>query len=196
MTVKRLVPNAMAVLLVAVLLVGAAACKPKPPAMPADSIDTTTREAPPPEPTPVTPPPRVNTDRDARPSPWDQDLQTAQQEAERTGLLGTVYFELDSSDLDSSARDRLAKNAKFMADHPEFLFTIEGHCDERGTNAYNLALGERRASSTRGYVTSLGVDSSRLKTISYGEERGVCSQSQESCWSQNRRAYFKITGRR
>ncbi|MEM6704805.1 MAG: peptidoglycan-associated lipoprotein Pal, partial [Acidobacteriota bacterium] len=107
-----------------------------------------------------------------------------------------VYYDFDSYELSSSAEDRLAKNASFMAEHPEFTFSIEGHCDDRGTNEYNLALGERRASAAMNYVAGKGVTGDRLKTISYGEERGVCSEQSESCWRQNRRAYFRITGRR
>ena len=73
--------------------------------------------------------------------------------------------------------------------------TIEGHADERGTNEYNLALGDKRANAVRDYLTSLGVDAGRLRTLSYGEERPVCTESEESCWSQNRRGHMVITGR-
>jgi peptidoglycan-associated lipoprotein len=72
---------------------------------------------------------------------------------------------------------------------------VEGHCDERGTPEYNLALGERRASAARDYMVSLGVGADRLQTISYGEERPVCQDSDESCWSRNRRAHPTVTGR-
>ena len=77
----------------------------------------------------------------------------------------------------------------------QFMVTIEGHADERGTNEYNLALGERRANAVSDYLGSLGVAGDRLRTISYGEERPVCTESDESCWSQNRRAHMVITGR-
>ena len=73
--------------------------------------------------------------------------------------------------------------------------TLEGHCDERGTDEYNLALGERRAHSARSYMVSLGVPASRLTTLSYGEERPACSDTDESCWRQNRRAHPSVTGR-
>jgi peptidoglycan-associated lipoprotein len=126
---------------------------------------------------------------------WDQELDAINRYAQEQGLLGDVYFDYDKYDLRSEARDRLARNADFMGAHPDFIFTIEGHCDERGTNEYNLALGDRRAAAARNYLSSLGVDSSRMSTISYGEERPQCFDSEEACWRLNRRATFLITGR-
>ncbi len=82
-----------------------------------------------------------------------------------------------------------------MRAHPNFRFLVEGHCDERGTNEYNLALGERRANAATGYLASLGIDGMRMRTVSYGEERPVCTESNESCWQRNRRARFVITGK-
>ncbi len=133
---------------------------------------------------------------DETPNPLDGELVEAQAYAESQGLLGDVYFDFDRSDLTSTARDRLAQNAEFMNSRPEFTFTIEGHCDERGTNEYNLALGDRRANAAMSYLVSLGVDTSRITTISYGEENPQCATSGESCWSRNRRAHFQISGRR
>ncbi|HVS16934.1 MAG TPA: peptidoglycan-associated lipoprotein Pal [Thermoanaerobaculia bacterium] len=189
MTRKTLI----AVALVAALVL-AAGCKPKPPAPPAPSSDPPRTTAPE-TPTEVTRSPRTDTGGDVTEAPWPTDLQEATDRAYREGLLGEVYYEFDSSTLSDAARDRLARNAQFLKDHPDYVVTIEGHCDERGTNEYNLALGERRASSAQSYLTSLGIASGRLRTISYGEERPQCTQSSESCWQQNRRAYFKITGR-
>ncbi len=126
---------------------------------------------------------------------WDQEIDAIDRYAREQGLLGDVYFEFDKYDLLPEARERLARNAEFMNEHPDFIFTIEGHCDERGTNEYNLALGDRRAAATRNYVTSLGVDGTRVSTISYGEERPQCTDSEEACWQLNRRATFLITGR-
>ena len=90
----------------------------------------------------------------------------------------------------------MAANAKWIRENPSYLFTIEGHCDERGTNEYNLALGQRRASGAKDYLVSLGVDGGKLVTISYGEERPFCTDSSEECWAKNRRAHFVATGRR
>ncbi len=139
--------------------------------------------------------PAAPPERDQTPDPWAEDLQTVTNTAREQGLIGDVYFEYDAYDLSGESRDRLAKNARFMQEHPEFIVTIEGHADERGTNEYNLALGDRRANSARDYLVSLGIDRERLRTVSYGEERPFCSQSSESCWRQNRRAHFLVTGR-
>ena len=128
--------------------------------------------------------------------PLDGDLASVNEYVRSQGLLDDVFYSYDSSDLTEEARQRLAANAQFFIRNTAFEAVIEGHCDERGTSEYNLALGERRASSARSYLTSLGVDGSRLRTITYGEERPVCSESDESCWSRNRRAHFLITGRR
>jgi peptidoglycan-associated lipoprotein len=124
-----------------------------------------------------------------------EDLRVVNEEAQRQGFAANVYFDFDKSELKPEAREGLAANAEFLRNHPEFVLIVEGHCDERGTNEYNLALGERRANAAKDYLTSLGVAAGRLNTISYGEERPVCTQSDESCWSQNRRAHMVITGR-
>ena len=133
---------------------------------------------------------------DAVPSPLDGELVAAQEHAYRTGLLGDVLFAFDLATLDEAARARLARNAEFLRQRSEFVVTIEGHCDERGTNEYNLALGERRAQSARDYLVGLGIESARLRTISYGEERPACAESAEPCWQRNRRAHFLLSGRR
>lgn len=132
---------------------------------------------------------------DAIPSPLDGDLLAATEHAYQTGLLGDVYFDFDEAALRQDARDRLARNAEFLRSRPEFQVQIEGHCDERGTSEYNLALGERRAQATRDYLVSLGVAAGRLRTVSYGEERPACPESAESCWQLNRRARFLLVGR-
>jgi peptidoglycan-associated lipoprotein len=113
----------------------------------------------------------------------------------REGLLRDIHFDLDQASLAAEARQDLARNAQFLQEHPQFILTLEGHCDERGTDEYNLALGERRVQSARQYMVTLGVPAVRLSTISYGEERPVCRESEESCWSQNRRAHPVVTGR-
>ena len=170
----------------------ASGCKPKPPAT-QPQPDSSTETA---MPRDVDRAPEPRTDRDDREQPWPADIQEANELAHSRGLLGAVYFAFDSSALDSTARDRLSKNAQFLTGEGQgFTVTIEGHCDERGTNEYNIALGDRRANAAREYLISLGVDASRVRTISYGEERQVCDENVESCWSRNRRAYFRITGR-
>jgi peptidoglycan-associated lipoprotein len=124
------------------------------------------------------------------------DLVELNDYVQRQGLIQDVYFAFDQADLTEEARARLANNADFMRQHPEYLFSVEGHCDERGTNEYNLALGNRRASSAVDYISSLGIDAGSMRTISYGEERPFCTESSEGCWQQNRRAHFVVTGRR
>ncbi|GMU65735.1 MAG: hypothetical protein AMXMBFR36_20090 [Acidobacteriota bacterium] len=132
---------------------------------------------------------------DKTPDPLAGDIAAVNDYLAANGLLGDVYFDFDKSDLREDARARLARNAEWLRAHPEFEVALEGHCDERGTNEYNLALGERRAAAAKDYLVSLGVAATRLRTISYGEERQQCTSSDESCWSRNRRAHFLVTGR-
>jgi peptidoglycan-associated lipoprotein len=170
------------------------ACPKKPPKTnPEDMTTKTTTVAP--QPTEVTEPARPAQPVDKTPNPLDQDLQKVNTYVQDQGLLGDVFFDFDRAELKPEARERLAKNAQWLNANPQFLLTLEGHCDERGTNEYNLALGDRRASAARDYLQSLGVAATRMKTISYGEERPFCTEHSEACWSQNRRAHFMITGR-
>lgn len=168
---------------------------------------TRAKTAPVPEPVPVvvepTPPPEVDVtppqDFVQEPEPVAEDLSGSSQElTERALNLGWIrdaFFEFDSFALSADAQDALAVTAAWLRTHPDVALMIEGHADERGTQQYNLALGERRASAARDYVSSLGVAPSRLRSISYGEERSKCAESNESCWSLNRRASFLVTGR-
>ncbi len=100
----------------------------------------------------------------------------------------TIHFDTDHSDVDSEAQGILTAQAKWLVAHPSVRVTIEGHCDERGTREYNLALGDRRATAAKNFLASAGVDAGRLSTISYGKERPVATGSDESAWAQNRRA--------
>ena len=102
--------------------------------------------------------------------------------------LKEVRFSYDSDHLDSAARFSLKANAAYLNEHPIIKIQIAGHCDQRGTVPYNLALGQRRARSARDFYRLLGVDASRVATISYGAERLVCSEASDSCWTLNRRA--------
>ena len=103
-----------------------------------------------------------------------------------------VYFEFDSASLTEEAQEILRAKAEWLRDNPGTRVTIEGHCDERGTNEYNLALGDRRAYSAKAFLTDLGIDDARLSTISYGEEQPLDSRSSEEAWAKNRRAHFVI----
>lgn len=103
-----------------------------------------------------------------------------------------VRFEFDRFDLSPAARATLADNAAWLENNPGTMVKIEGHCDERGTNEYNIALGDRRAKSAYNYLINLGVSSRRLSTISYGEEQPLCHYGTEGCWEKNRRAHFGV----
>jgi peptidoglycan-associated lipoprotein len=103
-----------------------------------------------------------------------------------------IFFEYDKSDLDDRARGVLQKQAAWLQRFGAVILTIEGHCDDRGTREYNLALGARRAQAVKDYLASLGVSGARLETISYGKERPVCVESNEACWAQNRRGVSVI----
>lgn len=104
--------------------------------------------------------------------------------------LQRIHFDFDRSNIKSEYEPTLKTNAGWLQDHKDTNVTIEGHCDERGSIEYNIALGDRRANSTKGYMKNLGVASGRMSTISYGKERPLCTQHDESCWWQNRRAEF------
>jgi len=176
-----------------VVLFGCPKKAPTPAPEPPPEVDTT--PTPPPEDVqePVTPEPQDAVE----PNPLDsEDMREVNDAAIRQGFVADIYFDFDRSDLREEAREALSGNARWLREHPEFLVTIEGHCDERGTNEYNLALGERRANTAKDYMVSLNTEASRVRTISYGEERPVCTQSDEACWQRNRRAHMLITGRR
>lgn len=100
----------------------------------------------------------------------------------------TVYFGTDKHDLDTEALATLAKQVEWLKKFPAVKVTVEGHCDERGTREYNLALGDRRANAAKNYLVANGVDAARISTISYGKERPVAQGSDEAAWAQNRRA--------
>jgi len=106
--------------------------------------------------------------------------------------LTTIYFDYDEANLRSDAKSGLKSNAEFMKSNSASAVLIEGNCDERGSEEYNLALGMRRAEAAKRYLVDLGIESSRLSTISYGEERPAASGSGESAWAKNRRDDFKI----
>jgi peptidoglycan-associated lipoprotein len=107
-------------------------------------------------------------------------------------LSENVYFDFDKATLDYKAQELLKQKAMWLRDFPDANVVIEGHCDERGTNAYNLALGERRAESAKAFLVNLGISGARLTTISYGEEKPVDMGHNEEAWAKNRRAAFAL----
>jgi peptidoglycan-associated lipoprotein len=103
-----------------------------------------------------------------------------------------IYFDFDKAELRDDARATLSELAQWLKDNPSVRIRVDGNCDERGSNEYNLALGENRAASAKKYLVYLGISPDRLETMSYGEEKPVCTESNESCWSKNRRDNFTI----
>ncbi len=113
----------------------------------------------------------------------------------KAGGLKTVFFGFDSSDLDSDTKAAVQANADYLKTNANVDVQVEGHCDERGGRQYNLALGERRAKAVRDQLVALGVESKRISTVSYGNERPKAEGNDESAWSQNRRANFVVTAK-
>lgn len=125
-------------------------------------------------------------------NPGGSDKGGSMSQDELSKIVQDIFFEYDDATLSAAARDILSTNASHLAELTQLRLLIEGHCDERGTVEYNLALGQRRADATKSYLVSLGVDGGRLATRSLGEERPFASGSDESAWSQNRRAHFVV----
>jgi peptidoglycan-associated lipoprotein len=112
--------------------------------------------------------------------------------AGQEGLFTDIHFAFDKYNIQDADRNELKSIASWMGKNTSAKLSVEGHCDERGTNEYNLALGDRRAKAVRDYLVSLGVPSSRIETISYGEEKPLCTEHTEECWAKNRRAHFVV----
>ena len=118
----------------------------------------------------------------ATPSPTDEDLFGQN--------VKDIYFDYDKSDIRADQSTSMQADMLFLNQHPNISFTVEGHCDDRGSTEYNLALGDQRASSVKNALTAAGVSASRIKTISYGKEKPFCMEDNEACWQQNRRGHF------
>src|SRR5215510_726981 len=116
-------------------------------------------------------------------------------EEQFTKRVRDIYFDYDKSDVRDDGKPTLAEAADFLKQHSNVRFGIEGHCDERGSEEYNLGLGDRRANAAKNYLLSLGITSDRMNTISYGKERPQCRESNEECWQKNRRAHFVLSSR-
>jgi peptidoglycan-associated lipoprotein len=164
------------------------ACTPKPPTPP-----------PSPTPEPVSTPTVVTVEPSAptpQPTPRvDSDSIRDKTIGQLSSYLNPAFFDYDKADIRTDARDVLAANATWLKKYPSVQFTIEGHCDERGTAQYNLALGDRRANAAKDYLASLGVDAGRIKTVSYGKERPFTAGHDEDSWQKNRRAHFVVTAK-
>jgi peptidoglycan-associated lipoprotein len=179
--------------LLLVLAVAGAACHTRPPAV---APSRTTASAPPaPARPPGPPPPPAAAARPATAPLSEAELfrRKSLDELNAEHPLSDAFFDYNENNLRDDARRALQQDAQWLAKWPQTRFRIDGHCDERGTAEYNLALGERRADVVKEYLTSLGVTPDRIQTRSLGKEAPFCRDSGESCWSQNRRGHFVIT---
>ena len=177
--------SAFVVALVAVAALGGCH-KNKPDLTPAPPPAAPT--APPPAPAPAErETPQVNEYERIKAMPID--------EIERMGLLGEIHFDYDKAEIREGDRQVLTKNADALKRFDFLRITVEGHCDERGSVEYNLALGERRSKAALDYLVSLGVPADRMKSVSYGKEVPLCQQASEDCWARNRRAHFTVSGK-
>ena len=182
-------------LILALFLVG---CPKRPATMAASSAPPpTAAPAPAPAPTPPapaplapTPPPVAVAPQPPAPAPATPAPQPKPSEFTANPNLTDIRFDFDKYNIRPGDAKILDADAAWLKSNPGNLVLIEGHCDERGTNEYNLALGERRAKSTMNYLVAQGVQASRITIISYGKERPVCTEHNEGCWSNNRRAHF------
>jgi peptidoglycan-associated lipoprotein len=180
-------------LLAATVAAGCAKKKPAPATQPAPPPAATTTP-PPPAPPPPRPAQRVEESQVA-PLPEDAIGNRSLEDLNRDSPFKPAFFALDSADLDDAGRAIVNANAEIMKRYPTWVVTIEGHCDERGTAEYNLALGERRATAVRTYLVALGISPDRLRTVSYGKEFPFDAAHSEDAWAKNRRAHFVITSK-
>jgi peptidoglycan-associated lipoprotein len=141
--------------------------------------------APPPAPPPAAAP---------APAPVTSRIIPGSAEDFRVNVGDTVHFAFDQYNVEDNDRQILSRQAAWLAKYPSVRVTVEGHCDERGTREYNLALGARRANAVKELLVSQGVSTARVETVSYGKERPICTQSDDACWAQNRRGVTTITG--
>lgn len=182
-TSARLVLTAAAL---ALTFAFAFACKKAPPKQTAEAAPpppAVTEAPPPPAPAPT-------------PAPRGDDVLSADLAMLNSrGYLKDAYFDYNEATLRDDTRANLSADADWLKKYGTIQILVEGHCDERGTTEYNLALGDRRANAVKEYLGSLGVDVSRVRTVSYGKERPFCSESNEQCWQSNRRGHLLITAK-
>jgi peptidoglycan-associated lipoprotein len=181
-----------AVVLAAALMAGACAKKqpeaPAPPPPPPPQEEKTTPPPPPPPPPPPKPAP-------APPTEEEIFSRMTLEELNEKRPPGDVFFDYDKVDIRAEGRTTLEQNFAYLKRWTSTRVQVEGHADSRGTNEYNLALGERRAASVRDYLVGLGLDSSRVTIVSKGEEQPQCTDENEDCWQKNRRGTFIFTAK-
>lgn len=189
----------LAFALLLVTLAAPAACvkkSPTPPPAPAPSpVPAAAPRATMPTERPIPPPPPAVA-MDPVVTPTADPFATAEiEKINQDSPLKPVFFAYDSDALDDAARATMAANAEVLKKYATWVITVEGHCDERGTAEYNLALGDRRALAARNYMVSLGIAADRLKTVSYGSEFPFAPGHDEEAWARNRRAHFMLTAK-
>jgi peptidoglycan-associated lipoprotein len=185
-------------LIIVALVVATAACaKKQPPIVAAPAPPPASAPAPAATAT-AAPPVRVDTPLPVPPLPplaEDAVVNRSLDDLNRDSPLKPVLFQVDSAELDDAGRAVAGANAEILKKNPAWVVTIEGHCDERGTAEYNLALGERRALAAKNYLVSLGIPADKVKTVSYGKEFPFDAGHDDGAWSKNRRAHFVITAK-
>ncbi|MFN7987518.1 MAG: peptidoglycan-associated lipoprotein Pal [Thermoanaerobaculia bacterium] len=181
--------RSLGLLLAVGLLATAGCCTKKPAPAPAPEVQAA---APTPAPVPV---PTEAPIAVPVAEPVAETLPADLAELNRKGYLKDVFFDYDQYDVRADQRDAMAANAEWLKKWPTVKIQIEGHCDERGSNKYNMALGDKRANAAKDYLVSLGIDASRVSTISYGEERPFVEGHDEAAWAQNRRGHFLVTAK-
>ncbi len=147
-----------------------------------------------PQATSTTPPPQPPAPMAQAPAPVQSSIIPGSAQDLKINVGDTVHFAFNDYNIEDSDKSTLGRQASWLQKYPAVRVTIEGHCDERGTREYNLALGARRANAVKEYLVSQGVSASRVETVSYGKERPICTESSEDCWAQNRRGVTTITG--
>ena len=181
------------------IAIAAAACGKKKAPVLAPAATPAAEAAPPPAAPPPAPAARVADAPIPTPPPVREENVAANtsslDDLNRNSPLKPAFFALDSSEIDGAAKNVLDANATILRQNASWIVTVEGHCDERGTAEYNLALGDRRAAAAVAYLRSLGIPADRLKTVSYGKEFPFDPGHDESAWKNNRRAHFVITAK-
>jgi peptidoglycan-associated lipoprotein len=171
-------------------LIALPGCHHPPPAAPRPAPAPVAPATPPPAPAPATPPEGAKlTDE------YERLRQMSSDEIDRMGLLSDIHFDYNKADIRDADRDVLSRNAEVLKKFDFLKITVEGHCDERGSVEYNLALGDKRSRAAQEQLVALGVPADRLKMVSYGKEIPLCTQSTEECWARNRRGHFAVTSK-
>jgi peptidoglycan-associated lipoprotein len=171
-----------------VALVALGGCKRKKPEVAATPVST-------PAPTPAPTPPPAQPECDAACMKAREDAKNAEAIKNATAILtATILFDYDRSDITDDARSKLDQKVPILTQNSGVRIRIAGHTDSRGSDEYNLALGQRRAAAAKRYLTDRGIDGGRIEIVSFGEERPTCTDESEGCWSRNRRDEFEITG--